>query len=78
MNEMVRVVLALLLQGGGPSSSSPEPAGWPKGFGYIVGAYAVIWLVLMAYVWLLVRRTRRLSDRLDALNQPEGVRPAGR
>ena len=78
MNGIVHVVVAALLQGNTPSAPTAEPAGWPKGFGYIVAAYAVIWLTLMAYFWLLTRRTRHLSSRLDTLLEQETVKPAGR
>ncbi|MBI1853721.1 MAG: CcmD family protein [Planctomycetes bacterium] len=58
--------------------SESDAAKWPRGFGYMVAAYAVVWLILMAYFWALSRRARRINDRLDTLLSDEKVKPAGR
>ena len=36
---------------------------------YVGAAYVCVWLVLLAYAWRLTRATRRLGDRLDALER---------
>jgi CcmD family protein len=36
---------------------------------YVGAAYACIWLVLLAYAWKLTRATRRLNERLEALER---------
>jgi CcmD family protein len=59
-------------------SAASDAAEWPRGFGYMVAAYVAVWVILMAYFWLLAKRTRSLSDRLDALSEQDAVTSARR
>lgn len=48
-----------------------------KNFGFLFGAYAVIWIGLSAYLVFLGVRLRRVAERLDRLEgsiRDEGVR----
>lgn len=36
---------------------------------YLVAAYAVIWIVLLGYVFSLGRKSQRLSDELQRLKE---------
>jgi CcmD family protein len=36
---------------------------------YVMGAYAVVWVVLLAYVWLLWRRVRKVQKELTDLRR---------
>jgi CcmD family protein len=69
--------LAAATDVGGVTSSAPTTFSWPTGFGYMVAAYAAVWLILMGYFWLLSRRAKRLTQRLDALVEEERSEKSG-
>ncbi len=50
----------------GTSGQIEEPM---RNFGYTVAAYAVLWLLLIGFVWLTHRRQRALDARLDELER---------
>jgi len=36
---------------------------------YLVAAYAVLWIVLLVYTFLLARKCKRLTEELEQLKQ---------
>jgi CcmD family protein len=66
----------------GLSEESSESSRWPTGFTYMVAAYIAVWVILMAYFWILTRRSERLEKRLETLleqeKSPSTLRPPGR
>ena len=63
----LHAIAATLMDGGSAATDTSEVQKWPSGFGYMVAAYAAVWLILMGYFWLLSRRARRLADRAETL-----------
>ncbi len=52
--------------------------------GYVFAAYAVVFLLLLIYIWILAAKYRRLNrelirvnERLEALSGPHSPEPAG-
>ncbi len=68
------VLLASTLQSGDLSESAPDSVAWPKGFEYMVAAYAAVWLILMVYFWMVARRARQLEERVAGLLEDEAAR----
>jgi len=44
---------------------------------YVGAAYAVVWILLFAYVWRLSSRARQLADKLDRIERELSARTAG-
>ncbi len=43
-----------------------------KHFEFIIAAYTVVWIVLACYIFILIRRNKRLSDQVDELSERIG------
>ena len=43
---------------------------------YVAAAYGVVWLVVLAYVWLIGRKITRLEAELDRVEAQVGARTA--
>jgi len=42
--------------------------------GYVGLAYAIVWILIFAYVWRLTAVSRRLADKLEKLDKLEHQR----
>jgi CcmD family protein len=45
-----------------------------SGFGFVIAAYAVVWLLIFGYIYSLNRRQTKLRREVDALKQEEAER----
>jgi len=45
-----------------------------KGYSFLMWAYNVVWIGLVAYLAFLVVRVRKVSERLDRLERKTGPR----
>ena len=43
---------------------------------YVAAAYGLVWIAILAYVWLTGRKVGRLESELDRLEQEVASRPA--
>jgi len=43
---------------------------------YVGAAYAVVWILIFAYVWRLSSRSRRLEEKLEELERELSARTA--
>ena len=44
---------------------------------YVGAAYAVVWILLFAYVWRLSSRARQLQEKLDRMERELSTRTTG-